>query len=93
MSQGLGAASLSTCKMSHMTIRLTQINQIARQWAPRLDTSEADVRSYLTQNIYYRLDAGCLEGLRLFYQYAAEIGALPAAPELQFVDAMKEVVL
>jgi chorismate dehydratase len=74
-------------------LEASSLNQIARQWAPRLDTSEADVRSYLTQNIYYRLDAGCLEGLRLFYQYAAEIGALPAAPELQFVDAMKEVVL
>jgi chorismate dehydratase len=74
-------------------LEASSLNQIARQWAPRLDTSEADVRSYLTQNIYYRLDAGCLEGLRLFYQYAAEIGALPAAPELQFVDATKAVVL
>jgi len=24
--------------------------------------------------------------LQLFYQYAAEIGALPAAPELRFVE-------
>jgi chorismate dehydratase len=61
------------------------LNQIAREWAPRLDMGEADVRSYLTQNIHYRLDPGCQEGLQLFYQYAAEIGALPAAPELQFV--------
>ena len=74
-------------------LEASSLNQIARQRAPRLDTSEADVRSYLTQNIYYRLDAGCLEGLRLFYQYAAEIGALPAAPELQFVDATKAVAL
>lgn len=71
----------------------SSINEIARAWAPRLDIGEADVRSYLTQNIHYRLDAGCLEGLRLFYRYAAEIGALPAAPELQFVDATKAVAL
>jgi chorismate dehydratase len=71
----------------------SSLNQIAREWAPRLDISEADVKSYLTQNIHYQLDAGCLEGLRLFYQYAAEIGALPAAPELQFVDATKAVAL
>ncbi len=69
------------------------LNQIARQWARRLDLTEAAVRSYLTQNIHYHLDAGCLEGLRLFYRYAAEIGALPGAPELQFVDATKEVAL
>jgi chorismate dehydratase len=69
----------------------SSLRQIARDWAPRLDIGEADVRSYLTQNIHYQLDAGCLEGLRLFYRYAAEIGALQAAPELQFVEAMKAV--
>ncbi len=71
----------------------SSIDQIAREWAPRLGISEADVRTYLTTNIHYQLDAGCLEGLRLFYGYAAEIGALPAAPELQFVDTIKEVAL
>ncbi len=74
-------------------LEASSLNQIAREWAPRLDISEADVKSYLTQNIHYRLDAGCLEGLRLFYQCAVEIGALPAAPELQFVDATKAVAL
>jgi chorismate dehydratase len=72
-------------------LEAANLNQIAREWAPRLDVAESDVKSYLTQNIHYQLDPGCLEGLRLFYQYAAEIGALPAAPELQFVDATNAV--
>jgi chorismate dehydratase len=72
-------------------LRLSSLNLIAREWAPRLDISEADVRNYLTQNIHYQLDAGCLEGLQLFYRYAAEIGALPAAPDLQFVEPTKAV--
>lgn len=61
------------------------LDQIAREWAPRLGLSEGDIRSYLTENIHYRLDAGCLEGLRLFYQHAEAIGVLPSAPELRFV--------
>jgi chorismate dehydratase len=69
------------------------VNQIAREWASRLAISDADVRNYLTQNIHYDLDDGCLEGLRLFYRFAAEIGVLPAAPELQFVETTKAVVL
>jgi chorismate dehydratase len=69
------------------------LNQIAREWAPRVGLSEDGVRSYLTENIHYQLDPGCVEGLQLFYRHAAEIGALPAAPELQFVDATKEVAL
>ena len=70
----------------------SSLSQIAREWASRLDVGEAEVRSYLTQNIHNQLDPGCLEGLQLFYQYAAEIGALPASPELQFVDATNAVV-
>ncbi len=64
----------------------SSLDQITVEWAPKLGTSLADVRSYLTENIYYHLDATCLEGLQLFYRYAAEIGALPAAPELKFLS-------
>jgi chorismate dehydratase len=61
------------------------LDRITGEWAPRLGLKESDVRSYLTENIYYHLDAPCLEGLQLFYRYAAEIGALPAAPEMRFL--------
>lgn len=64
----------------------SSLDQIAREWAPRVGLSEEGVRTYLTENIYYQLDAGCLEGLQLFYRYAAEIGALPATPELRFLQ-------
>jgi len=74
-------------------LEASNLNQIAREWAPRVRISGAEVRAYLTRNIHYQLDSGCLEGLQLFYRYAAEIGALPAAPELQFVDTTKAVAL
>ena len=69
------------------------LNLIARDWAPRLGISESDARSYLTDNIYYHLDAGCLEGLQLFYRYAAEIGALPPAPEMFFASPAKAEII
>jgi len=56
------------------------VDSIAREWSPRLGVPENAVRSYLTEAIYYSLDEPCLEGLQLFYRYAAEIGALPALP-------------
>jgi chorismate dehydratase len=68
------------------------LDQICREWAPRLAITEADVRSYLTRNIHYHLDADCIEGLQLFYRYAAEIKALPAAPELHFTGVTKAVI-
>ena len=60
------------------------VEHIVHEWAPRLGLGEADIRSYLTESIHYRLDAECLEGLRLFYRLGAEAGALPSSPELSF---------
>ena len=54
------------------------VQKIAAEWAPRLGMSVAAVTSYLTVNIHYSLDPPCREGLRLFYNYANECGALPA---------------
>ena len=69
------------------------LSLIAREWAPRLGISESDARNYLTDNIYYYLDAECLEGLQLFYRYAAEIGALPPAPEMFFASPAKAGII
>jgi chorismate dehydratase len=69
------------------------LNQIAREWAPRLSLSQSTVTSYLTDNIHYYLDADCLEGLRLFYRYGADIGVLPEAPAFHFLEAAKTAIL
>jgi chorismate dehydratase len=60
--------------------------RIAGEWAQRVGLSEEDVKTYLTENIHYDLDPGCLDGLQLFYRYAEECGVLPAAPTLRFLD-------
>jgi chorismate dehydratase len=72
---------------------LGSLSQIAQEWAPRVGLSEAGVRSYLTENIHYHLDAACLEGLQLFYRYAQECGALPAAPTLSFLEISKPALI
>jgi len=68
------------------------LDRIAREWAPRLELGEEDVKSYLTENIHYSLDPACLDGLQLFYRYAHECGATPSAPQLFFLDAAKTAV-
>jgi chorismate dehydratase len=65
------------------------VDQIVREWAPRLGLSEETVRDYLRQNIHYALDAECLAGLKLFYQYAKECGALVEAPPLRFLEVAR----
>ena len=65
---------------------LQHIPEIARDWAPRLALDQALVEDYLTSNIDYSLDQENLEGLKLFFRYAAECGVLPKAPELEFIS-------
>ena len=63
------------------------LDAIAEAWASKLDISRNDVRDYLTTNIHYFLDESCLEGLYLFYRYAAECRVLPRTPKLHFSES------
>lgn len=61
------------------------VDRIANEWAPKLRLTEADVRSYLTENIHYYLDSPNSEGLELFYRYAAELKLIPEIPALRML--------
>lgn len=66
---------------------LSNVDTLAREWAPRVGLSESAVRTYLTENIDYSLDEENLAGLELFFRHAANCGLLPAVKPLEFVSA------
>lgn len=66
-------------------LRPRNLEAIVQEWGPRLNLPLSAVRSYLADSIHYYLDPPCLEGLELYYRLAAEIGALPQAPQLRFI--------
>jgi chorismate dehydratase len=65
---------------------LQHVPEIASLWSRKLNLEPTVIQEYLTSNIDYSLDRDNLEGLKLFYRYAAECGVLPPAPELRFVE-------
>jgi len=67
------------------------LDRIAGEWSPRTGLSEAGVKDYLTTNIHYYIDQGCLDGLNLFYSYARECHVLPDCPGLQFLEIAKPI--
>ncbi len=71
---------------------LEHIPEIVAAWAPRLGLPAKLVGDYLAENVDYSLDQENLEGLRLFFRYAAECEVLPAAPEIQFLNQPKMVL-
>lgn len=66
---------------------LAHIEALVAEWTPRLALPPSTIRTYLTENIYYQLDAPCKEAIRQFRAYAAELGVLPPLPALPFLTA------
>jgi chorismate dehydratase len=58
---------------------------LEKEWAPKLGITEAEVTTYLTENIHYYLDRDNHAGLQLFLSYAHETGLIPSVPELRFL--------
>ncbi len=56
---------------------LANIDALVSEWSERFPISEETIRTYLTTNIHYVLDEECVEGMRGFFQMAAEYGVLP----------------
>ncbi len=65
---------------------MAHIDDLVEQWTPRLPIPPETIRCYLTRNIHYTLDPGCIHAIELFRQYAAEIESLPALPTLRFLQ-------
>lgn len=64
--------------------------QLGREWASRVGLTQAEVVSYLTENIDYSLDAENLAGMELFFRYAAETELLPQTRPVEFLGARAE---
>ncbi len=61
------------------------VAEIARRWSGRIGLAEPEIVRYLTENVHFALDSENLEGLDLFFRYAAECHIIDEAPSLRFV--------
>ncbi len=82
---GMPAEELVNDLQSSRDHGLAHIEDLVAEWSTRITVPAATIRFYLTHNIHYLLDEACLEGLAVFYRYAAESGALPLAPPLHML--------
>jgi len=54
------------------------LDRLIIEWSKRMPVSEQVIAAYLSFNIHYVLDEECVEGMRVFFRMAAELGVLPA---------------
>lgn len=63
---------------------LARVDEIAREYGPKLGLAPDVVRVYLTSNIDYSLDEDNRKGLRMFFKLAREVGIIPIEKDLMF---------
>ena len=59
---------------------------LVEEWTHRIALPPETIRTYLTENIHYRLDPACLQALQLFCKLAAEVHALPPLGSLNLLS-------
>jgi predicted solute-binding protein len=64
---------------------LAHLDEIAAEYAVKLNMAPEAVKAYLTENIDYSLDEENRKGLRLFSKLAREVGIISVERELHFV--------
>ena len=85
MQPGLDLASTFQGSRDH-GLQPAALEKIAGEWSARLQLAPAEVKDYLTRNIYYQLDPDCLQGMELFFRYAAECGAVEQLRPVNFLQ-------
>ncbi|HLQ76487.1 MAG TPA: menaquinone biosynthesis protein [Terriglobia bacterium] len=58
---------------------------IAERSSETLSMKKEYLQEYLDRNVHYFMDARCVEGLQLFYEKAARIGAIRSPRSLEFL--------
>ena len=64
---------------------MAHAEQLAEIYGERLGLASSDLFSYLTENITYDLDEGCLRGLRLYYELAYQCALIAEPRDLVFL--------
>ena len=74
---GVSADALAADLIASRDAGLAHVDDLVREWQPRIAIPPATIRTYLTQNIHYNLDSRCLRAIERFYALAAETRILP----------------
>lgn len=64
---------------------LGHIDDLVREWTPKIALPPDTIRHYLEDNIHYRLDSRCERSIATFRRLAAHIGVLDPLPQLPFL--------
>jgi len=83
--EGFNDSALVDALNSSRDLGVANIPAIAERHAEQLGMKKEFLQEYLEKNMYYYMDRTCVDGLQLFYDKAARIGAIKSVRKLEFL--------
>jgi chorismate dehydratase len=83
---GFKAEDIKMILQRTLSRNLKNIDALARHYAPLHNWPVDTARTYLSKNMFYKLDRGQLEALKLFYFYAHKHGFISCHKSIRFAE-------
>ena len=83
--EGFGDGKVIELLTKSRDLGIASIAMIAEKFSEPLAMKKEFLQQYLEQNVYYYLDRQCIEGLELFYEKAAQVGAIKSVRKIEFL--------
>jgi len=64
---------------------LAHLDEISAEYKPQLGLSDDEIKSYLTENIAFRMDEGMEKGLKLYFELAVKHKLIEADRPVEFI--------
>jgi chorismate dehydratase len=83
---GFKAEDIKAILLRTLSVNLKHIDTLAGKYAPLHNWPVDTARTYLSKNMFYKLDRSKLEALKLFYSYAHKHGFLSRHKSIRFAE-------
>ena len=83
---GFKADNIKAILQRVLSVNLKKLDTLARHYAPLHNWPVETARKYLSKNMFYKLDRGQIEALKLFYSYAQKHGLISRHKSIRFAE-------
>jgi chorismate dehydratase len=84
--RGAVTAELARDFQESLAFGMQHLDEICSDASKEMGLPATKLRRYLIENIDYTLDAENLQGLRRYFDLAAELGLIPTSKEIEFAE-------
>ena len=83
--KGFGDKAVVERLIESRAFGLANLDAIADRYATEMKLEKDFVLRYIERHVYYHMDSDCVEAIRLFHEFAREVGAIKSVRGIEFL--------